>query len=169
MFQSLPAPNSVIPMGTRFNQALQTCSIVLALNLLLPLFMYVIIVERETGLLEMQKLMGLHLGTHYLVNFLYDQILYYGMCETHWSPNHTNANTHARAQAHRFKGRKFIWTVCSLFVYFRCCGGGGHICTGIPLAVADRGRHDWAAVAARYCAVGCRACGNCMVLGVPVC
>jgi len=48
----------------------------LALGLLLPVFMYSIVLEKEERILEMMKMNGLQLNIYWTVNFIFDFVLY---------------------------------------------------------------------------------------------
>ena len=48
----------------------------LALGLLLPVFMYSIVLEKEERILEMMKMNGLRLNIYWTVNFIFDFTLY---------------------------------------------------------------------------------------------
>jgi len=47
----------------------------LALSLLLPIFMYVIVLEKEEKLLEMMKMNGMRMKNYWIVNFLFSFII----------------------------------------------------------------------------------------------
>ena len=49
----------------------------LSLSLLLPVFMYAIVLEKEEKLLEMMKMNGLRMRYYWGVNFLFDFLLYF--------------------------------------------------------------------------------------------
>ena len=48
----------------------------LALSLLLPVFMYAIVHEKEERILEMMKMNGLKIINYWLVNFIFDLLLF---------------------------------------------------------------------------------------------
>lgn len=63
--------------GDMLKYGFQVSTLAFALMLLLPLYMQKIVVERESGILEMNKLMGMNERTYWIANYLYDFIIYF--------------------------------------------------------------------------------------------
>lgn len=54
-----------------------SCLYPLALSLLLPVFMYTIVLEKEERLLEMMKMNGMQMSYYWLVTYIFDALLYF--------------------------------------------------------------------------------------------
>ena len=48
----------------------------LALSLLMPVFMYSIVMEKEERLIEIMKMNGLKMGNYWIMNYLFNLMIY---------------------------------------------------------------------------------------------
>lgn len=64
------------PLIVDLNDVVGPMLIPFALTFLIPVFMHTIVLEKENRVREMMKMMGLGMPTYWIINYLFDYVLY---------------------------------------------------------------------------------------------